>query len=99
MTSDVKYCPQTSYSQVVDFKELNRLTHWFSRRPRGWGQNISSVTNKAAEYGSHEKKYGGENFSNRSLPEREGGFRASADVSVQKTDANVGATGGQRRAA
>jgi hypothetical protein len=53
------------------------------------------VTNKAAEYGSHEKKGGGENFSNRLLPEREGGFRASADVSVPKTDANVGRKGSQ----
>ena len=48
------------------------------------------MTNKAAEYGSHEKKCGGENFSNRLLPEREGGFRACADVNVQKKDANVG---------
>ena len=48
------------------------------------------MTNKAVESGSHEKKCGGENFSNRLLPEREGGFRASAYVSVQKKDANVG---------
>lgn len=48
------------------------------------------MTNKAAEYGSHEKRCGGENFSNRLLPEREGGFRASADVSVQQKGENVG---------
>ena len=48
------------------------------------------MTNKAVESGSHEKKYGAENFGNRLSPEREGGFRASADVSVQKTDAKAG---------
>ena len=53
------------------------------------------MTNKAVESGSHEKKCGGENFSNRSLPEREGGFRAGADVSVQTKDAKAGRKGSQ----